>query len=446
MKNAISGLGLPPESAMITFPIELFLPGSDISAIETRKREFYNGLLKWKPEHAKTSGDEAPLIVVEGADYEEALDRANHLMITNLWGDGLPVWPATPARVARILRGSVLPRTHVIGKFPPRGGVTTVETCAITLAMAGGRAEYLPVLIAAVEAFLQPDVNAEQLQAASGGAYPVVMVNGPIAKQIRLNSGFGCLGPDPQRPAGASIGRALRLIQQNVGGALPGIGAMANYGSMRYTNIVFAEDEDNLPPDWPTHATERHGFARGANSISLAFSNSATNIRRRGAKKETAEEDTNQGMHRMADFMRTPNLTNLLGYQQGTPGILLIPGVVANTMARLGWTKPKMREFFFEHSRIPMKDLVRAGGPAWVEQDPDPKTRESLKLDPWPLTAKAENFIIVVAGGGHPTNSHWLQGYSPRVIGREIRLPETFDELLRDADRDLGCGSDACMI
>ena len=312
--------------------------------------------------------------------------------------------------------------------------------------MAGGRAEYLPVLIAAVEAFLQPDVNAEQLQAASGGAYPVVMVNGPIAKQIRLNSSFGCLGPDPQRPAGASIGRALRLIQQNVGGALPGIGAMANYGSMRYTNIVFAEDEDNLPPDWPTHASERHGFARGANSISLAFSNSATNIRRRGAKKETAEEDTNQGMHRMADFMRTPNLTNLLGYQQGTPGILLIPGVVANTMARLGWTKPKMREFFFEHSRIPMKDLVRAGGPAWVEQDPDPKTRESLKLDPWPLTAKAENFIIVVAGGGHPTNSHWLQGYSPRVIGREIRLPETFDELLRDADRDLGCGSEACMI
>ena len=121
--------------------------------------------------------------------------------------------------------------------LPPRGGVTTVETCAIALAMAGGRAEYLPVLIAAVEAFLQPDVNAEQLQAASGGAYPVVIVNGPIAKQIRLNSGFGCLGPDPQRPAGASIGRALRLIQQNVGGALPGIGAMANYGSMRYTNI-----------------------------------------------------------------------------------------------------------------------------------------------------------------------------------------------------------------
>ena len=141
----------------------------------------------------------------------------------------------------------------MIGKFPPRGGITTVETCAIALAMAGGRPEYLPVLIAAVEAFLDPESNAEQLQAASGSAFPVVIVNGPIAKQIRLNSGFGCLGPDPQRPAGASIGRALRLMQQNVGGALPGIGTMANYGGMRYTNVVFAEDEESLPQGWLPH-------------------------------------------------------------------------------------------------------------------------------------------------------------------------------------------------
>jgi len=446
MKNAISGLGLPPESAMITFPIELFLPGSDIAPIETRKREFYNALTKWQSSFAQSAPGVNPVITVEGESYEDALEKANYLMITNLWGDGLPIVPATASRVDWILRGTPLPRTHVIGKFPPRGGVTTVEHAAIALAMAGGRPEYLPVLLAAVDAFLDPHSDSAALQADSGSVYPVIIVNGPIAQKIHLNSGFGCFGPDPQHPAGASIGRALRLIQQNVGGALPGIGAMANYGSMRYTNIVFAEDEDNLPPDWPTHGMERHGFARGQNSISLAFSNSATNIRRRGAKKETPEEDTIQGMYRMADFMRTPNLTNLLGYQHGTPGVLLIPGVVANTMARLGWTKPKMREFFFEHSRIPMKDLVRAGGPAWVEQDPDPKTQASLKLDPWPLTAKAENFIIVVAGGGHPTNSHWLQGYSPRVTGREIRLPETFDELLREADRDLGCGSDACMI
>ena len=112
--------------------------------------------------------------------------------------------------------------------------------------MAGGRPEYLPVLVAAVDAFLDPDSGSEQLQAASGSAFPVVIVNGPIGPQIRLNSGFGCLGPDPQRPAGASIGRALRLMQQNVGGARPGVGTMANYGGLRYTNVVFALDDVDI--------------------------------------------------------------------------------------------------------------------------------------------------------------------------------------------------------
>ena len=446
MKNAVSGLGLAPDAAMINFPIDMFLPGSDITAIEKRKREFYDALTNWRSDFAQATPGVSPLVSVEGASYEEALDKANYLLITNLWGDGLPLWPATKERVDRIIRGTVLPRDHVIGKFPPRGGITTVETCAIALAMAGGRPEYLPVLVAAVDAFLDPESNAEQLQAASGSAFPVVIVNGPIAKQIRLNSGFGCLGPDPQRPAGASIGRALRLIQQNVGGALPGIGAMANYGGMRYTNMVFAEDEENLPPGWLPHGSERHGFARGANSVSLVFANGATNIRRRGAKKETPEEDTLQGMHRMADFMRTPNLASLQGYEQGTPGVLMIPGVVAQTMAGLGWTKKSMREFFWEHSKIPLEHLTRAGGPAWIEIDANPLTRASLKLDPWPITSKPDNFVLIVAGGGHPTNSYWLQGYSPRVIGREIRVPESFDRLLADADRDLGCGSDACMI
>ena len=67
-------------------------------------------------------------------------------------------------------------------------------------------------------------------------------------------------------------------------------------------------------------------------------------------------------------------------------------------------------------------------------------TRDSIDLDPWPITAEPDNIVLVVAGGGHPTNSYWLQGYSPRVIGREIRVPETFEQLLVDADRDLGAG------
>jgi hypothetical protein len=438
MTNAVAGLWLAPDAAMVTFPIELFLPGSDISPVEARKQEFYDGLTRWRSAFAGDGAREAPMISVEGTSVEDALARANYLMLANRWGDGLPLWPPTRERVDWIVRGAALPRHHVIGTFPPRGGVTTVETCAIALAMAGGRPEYLPVLVAAVDAFLDAESGSTQLQAASGSAFPVVIVNGPIGAAIRLNSGFGCLGPDPQRPAGATIGRALRLLQQNLGGALPGIGTMANYGGMRYTNVVFAEDEANVPSDWATHAAERHGFARGQNSISLAFANGAANIRRRGAKKETPEEDALQGMHRMADFMRVPNVPALAGYEKGTPGILMIPGVVAQTMAGLGWTKSSIREFLWEHSRIPADDLRRAGCPAWIEIESSKVVRESLALDPWPITASPDNFIIIVAGGGHPTNSYWLQGYSPGVVGRTIELPAGFDGLLAEAERDLG--------
>jgi hypothetical protein len=83
-----------------------------------------------------------------------------------------------------------------------------------------------------------------------------------------------------------------------------------------------------------------------------------------------------------------------------------------------------MREFLWEHARIPMAQLRRAGVTAWIEIDADPAVRESLALDPWPIAARPENLVLVVAGGGHPTNSYWLQGYSPRVIGRAVPLPE----------------------
>ena len=436
MKNAVSGLGLAPDAAMITFPVNMFLPGSDLTSLRERKREFYDGLTRWKSEFAQAAGSEK-MLAVEGATYDEALVKANNLLLARLWGDGLPLWPATRERVDWILRGAVLPRTHVLGKFPPRGGITTIETCAIALAMAGGRPEYLPVLVAAVEACLEAE-GFDQLQATSGAPFPAVIVNGPIAKQIRLNSGFGLLGPDPQHPAGASIGRALRLLQQNVGGALPGVGTMAIFGAMRYTNAVFAEDEEGLPPGWKTHATQRHGYAPGTNAVSVVFATGVTNIRRRGAKKETPEEDALNGMWRMADFMRAPNLAALAGWEKGTPGIMMLAPIVARRMAEIGWTQDSIRDFLWKNSRIPMEQMRRAGAPAWIEIDANPLTRDSIRLDPWPICMKPENIVLVVAGGGHPTHSYWLQGHSPTVQGRVIRVPETFDRLLAEAARDLG--------
>ena len=431
VKHAVAGLGLAPDAALVTFPIEMFLPGSDIAPLKARKREIYHALTGWESGFARQA-HATPMLSVEGESYPDALKRAHHLLLGKHLGDGLPVWLPTRETVDGMLRGSPLPRMHVLGKFAPRGGVTTPETCAIALAMAGGRPEYLPVLIAAVEAFLAAD-HSDIVQATSAGPFPVVIVNGPIAKQIGLNAGFGCLGPDPRYPAGATIGRALRLLQQNVGGALPGEGTIATFGAMRYTNAVFAEDEDSLPHGWDPHGTDRHGFARGTSSVSVVFANGVTNINRRAIRNETPAEDALNGLWRVADYMRTPNVSALEGYERGTPGIVMISPAVAKSMGELGWTKASIREFLWEHSKIPMAQLERGGVPGWIEIDPNPLTRASAKHDPWPITIKAENIVVVVAGGFHPTHSHWLQAFSPSVTGRVVRVPACFAELLAEA-------------
>jgi hypothetical protein len=446
--NAVSGIGLAPEAAVVAFPIDLFMPDSDIGVIAARRQAFYDGLTRWAPGAGVVGGTSPSLLSVTGASHQDALRKANDLFIKNLWGDGLPLWPATREAVARILRGTDLPAAHVLGRFPPRGGVVTVETCAISLAMAGGRPEYLPVLLATVEAVLAPEARSDLLQAASGSAFPVVIVNGPLAKRIRLNSGFGCLGPDPQRPAGASIGRSLRLLQQNVGGALPGIGSMGIFGAMRYTNAVFAEDEEGLPANWLPHATERHGFARGTDSVSVAFASGVTNVKRRGGAEASVEEDVVQGLHRVADFMRTPNLHCIQfdAWETGTPGIVIMSRVTAQEIAAQGFSQQAVREFLWRWSRIPQDTLRRSGNVEWIRANPNAATRASADLDPWPICARPENLVIVVAGGAHPTNSYWLQGYCPRVVGRTIASPGAIEELLSEADRELGCASDFCAI
>jgi len=287
VRNAVAGLGFAPEIAMVTFPIETFLVQSDIGQVDRDAEKFVDGLTRWRPTQARSGGRELPMIRMESVDHAQAFSDFNSLAIRRRWGDGLPLVPPTEDRIRWILEGTDLPRDHFVGKLMPRGGIVTLETLAVSLAMAGGRPEYLPVLLAAIEAILDPVLEHEGWQATSSSTFPVVIVNGPAARAIRLNAGFGLLGPDPRHPAGASIGRAMRLLQQNVGGAMPGTGTMAMFGAMRYTNAVFAEDEEGLPKGWAPFNAYRMGYAAGTDSVAVNVASGAANIIRRCVGAET---------------------------------------------------------------------------------------------------------------------------------------------------------------
>jgi hypothetical protein len=446
VKNAVAGLGFDQDAPMVTFPIDVFLIESDLTPVENGKQRFLDGLLEWKPASDSTGIRNTEMIDLDVEDYEQAVVKTNNLFLMNLWSDGLPLIPPTTKRVDWILEGTDRPRDEQVGKFMPRGGIVTVETVAISLAMAGGRPEYLPVLLAAVETILEPEMDHDKWQSTSGMTFPVVVVNGPIAKEIRLNSGFGMMGPNPQAPAGGSIGRALRLMQQNVGGALPGTGTMAIFGAMRYTNAVIAEAEALMPESWDPHGTEVHGFARGTNSVSVFVATGGNNIIRRGTGKETLEVEAHDSLRRVATYMQTANPHFVRGWHGGSAGAVILSPVVARQLSEQGWTKDKIREFLWERSKLPKDMVVESGLEQWIRSSTDP-VAAAAEIDPvWPICETPDGIILLVGGGAHPTHNFWLQGNAKTIGKRLIDTPKNWVDLLKQADVDIGCADDMCII
>ena len=136
------------------------------------------------------------------------------------WSDGLPVVPPTEVRVLRMLVGTTRPAGEVIGAIPPNLAPCTVEKVTINAVIAGCKPEYLPVVLAAIEAALDPDFCMHGLLCTTHFACPMVIVNGPAARAIRMNSGGNALGQGNR--ANATIGRALQLVIRNVGCGIPG--------------------------------------------------------------------------------------------------------------------------------------------------------------------------------------------------------------------------------
>lgn len=440
--NGFAGIGFAPEAAAVPFPIDMFVPGSDLGVIERGLDGVVAGLTRWQPQARQKGMSDPPRIRVSGADYPMAMDSLNLLLLRNLWGDGLPLLPATEARVNWLLTGSGLAADTILGKILPRGGIATVRSVAIAAAMAGARPEYMPVLLAAVQAMLEPLFYHQGFNSTTNSAFPMVIVNGPIAKQIRLNSGYGCLGPDPQHPAGASIGRAIRLILMCMGGAVPGQGTMSIYGGPgRYTNVVVAEDEDGSAPGWEPLCVDR-GFARGANTVTLLPVNSAINV---SGYIPLNQDEALVALSCFADYMHIPNSNYWFrSYTEtGAPGVFLLPRGTVKAFSDLGWTKEKVKIFLWENSRFTPN--------LWLKQGLDEKVmgggiaQEDVQW-PMPICKKPDNIMLAIAGGAQSGHGYYLGGYGPAVMSKEIEVPNNFGRLIREAEEGLGCGSEACAI
>jgi len=209
---------------------------------------------------AKHKGGALAARKIEYAETEDPIELA----YARGWTDGLPVTPPTDERVIAMLKGTTRRPGEVIGRIPPFLADCTIEKVAINAVMAGCKPEYMPVLLAAIEAALEPVFTLHGVLATTYFSSPVIVVNGPIAKKIGMNSGINALGQGNR--ANSTIGRALNLIVLNVGGGRPGEADRSTLGAPSKYTLCFAEDESD--PEWEPLSVAR-GLPRGASAVTL---------------------------------------------------------------------------------------------------------------------------------------------------------------------------------
>jgi hypothetical protein len=435
VRNCFMSLGFAHDASLFEFPHSMFLPGSDLGPLEQNLDKVVYGLTGWEPAR-KDKAAASEKLAIEGEDYPDALDKMNALFLKNRWGDGFPIMPPTVDRVDWILTGTDLPRDTAIGRIMPSGHTATVESLAINLAMNNGRPEYLPVLIGAFKAFTDPRFRHHMMQATTCSVNLTAVIDGPISKQIRLNSGYGCLGPDPRHPAGACIGRAMRLTQQNVGQAVPAMGTMAIFGGpQKFANVVFAEDEEGLPEGWDPLSVER-GSAKGNNVVTIHAIATSTNITVIHASNAETVLET---LHHCARIMGSDYGNIFLNYYENSaPGVLVLPRGIVQGMVNAGWTKKTVKEFLWEHSRFPVSVVSS-------DSEHYHRTHEMMRQyvrdgESWPIAIRPENLMIAVAGGKHSGHGYWMRmGCCPtQPVSMEIELPNAWDALIANAEEDLG--------
>jgi hypothetical protein len=305
------------------------------------------------------------------------------------WSMGLPIIPPTPERVAKILKRTSRKPSEVIGIVPPRMGVLTVELAAIHAAMADCRAEYMPVLIAALEALLAPQANWRGAGTTTGTTAMLVIINGPIVKEIGIAYGQGAAGKGNH--ANATIGYAMNSIAYSVGGSKPPTPDKGTLSApSEFTGWIFGENEDALPKGWEPFHVDR-GFQRTDSVVTvMGIYPPVDNIDHWSV---TPEEHISWWAHLITPMinMGGPCATGMMDL----PNIIGMGPEHAQTLAGAGWTKDQFAKAFWEQARIPLSAWPKGCSPKILEQKFGPVNRNTLI----PITLKPELFYIVIAGG-----------------------------------------------
>jgi hypothetical protein len=357
-------------------------------------------------------------------DVDDGIDLVEYCYEQG-WTDGLPVVPPTPEKVAASVAASGRPGDEVVCTYPERQRAVTVAEIAANAVMAGCRPEYLPVVLAIVEAMATDEFGLHAINATTGGSAVGFVVNGPVRTALGMNCRGNVLGPGNR--ANSTIGRAVRLTQINAFGSVPGAGNEAAVGPggrpildratvgqpAKYAGYHIVENEEDYPTLRPLHV--ERGFAPD-DSVVTAFS-AGWHMQLSVHHESTADQIVATLTH------------YLLGTGRFTPNgfcVLVIPPENADILVRDGWTKADLRQALFDGTRRTV---------AWVREHGESLTGNLMDRRGGPVrpgdedrtvsvAGSPDDFLVTVAGGPAGAFVHCIFPYGG-MASRPIHWKET---------------------
>ncbi|MBI2871649.1 MAG: hypothetical protein HYY00_00480 [Chloroflexi bacterium] len=347
---------------------------------------------------------------VRVASYWEWLELAYQ----RRWTDGLPVVPPTPDRVETMVAYLGRDPQEVVGEVPPSYGKATIEKLAVNSVMAGCLPEHFPVVVAAVEAMLDPFFNLNGVQTTTHGSEPLIIVHGPVVRELGFNTGVAVFGKGSR--ANATIGRAAKLALWNIGGSYPGEPDRTNFGHPGMWSFCIAENQDYAAPGWEPLHVER-GIALGKSAVTVFSCEGPQTVGDYGAAKPILD-----AIRRDLRFM---------GQRMGQKLLVFNPEV-ANILSSQGWTKNAVRRYLWENTKVTVAELREPGSDGSVAGTADEYAR--MVYPEWidmsrpdfqvPICPGPEDIMVLVTGGtGKITVCCTGWTFGGRAVTREIPQP-----------------------
>ena len=335
-----------------------------------------------------------------------SLDAINMLFYRRGWTDGLPIVPPTEERVEKMIAHSGWDTETFIGRIPPSNGVATVEKIAINAVMAGCAPAALPVVIAAVKAMIKETFNLYALQTTTHPCTVLALISGPLADELDINAGYNAMGQGFM--GNATIGRAIRMVLINIGGATPGVLDRSTAGGPQKYSFCFAENEDESP--WEPFRVEM-GFPESQTTVTVIGGEGPHNVNDHGGN--TGKEI----LMTLSGVLATSGSNNLAA--GGEPLIAFGPEH-ADVIAKDGFSKKDVKEWLFEHARVPVRRISKGNLDMFSKMSRKRFTGIGID-DAIPMVDEPDEYMVVVAGG-NGRHSAIIPTFG---ITRSVTLPVT---------------------